>query len=408
MRHKQVWIDAILGTGLKSDVRDYFREIIEFINSQGRPVFAVDIPSGLNSDTGKPCGCCIEAQATATFAFAKTGHILYPGAQYTGSLTVIDIGIPHPIAEKVGPLTRLITQERVRSSFKERRPEAHKGDTGHILIVAGSPGKTGAAAMAAMSAMRSGAGLVTLAAAKSLNPVLEPQITEAMTCPLPETIDGILDETAFDMIMSLLTGKRCMAIGPGVGTAPETKALMQRIVQDSPVPLVIDADGINCIADNTNVLKKAEAPIILTPHPGEMARLIGKSAGEVQEDRIGCARDFAVEYNCHLVLKGARTVIAHPDEQVFINPTGNPGMASGGMGDVLTGIIAGFISQGMPVESAAQTGVYLHGFAADGLAEEIGSVWYLATDIMDTLPEWIAQITEFEETTAPLIGELLF
>jgi len=394
MRHEAIWIDAILGTGLQSDVKGFFKDVIDFINQSNKPVFAVDIPSGLNSDTGRPCGTCIRADATATFAFAKTGHFLLPGADYTGNLKIIDIGIPPYIADSVRPLQYLLTPDLIRTVFYPRPSDAHKGHTGHLLVIAGSPGKTGAATMTATSAMRAGAGLVTLGIPASLNPILEIHVTEAMTEPLPETKDGVLGEASFNRIMALLSDKKCLAIGPGIGINPETKTLVQRLLQESKKPMVIDADGLNCLIGCTEILKNFEKPIVLTPHPGEMSRLMGTTAADVQKDRIHCARDFAEKFNVHVVLKGARTVVAHPDGKVFINPTGNPGMASGGMGDVLTGVIAGFIAQGHSPELAAHAGVYLHGAAADSLAKNKGPFGYLATDVMNILPEAIKTLSD--------------
>jgi NAD(P)H-hydrate epimerase len=392
MRHHHIWVDAILGTGLKSDVKGFFKEIIDFINNSNKPVFAVDIPSGLNSDTGQPCGVCIRANATATFAFAKTGHILFPGAIYTGNLEIVDIGVPTHIADNVRPLQFLLTPDLIHTVFQPRPPDVHKGHFGHLLVIAGSPGKTGAAAMTAISAMRTGAGLVTLGIPASLNAILETQVIEAMTHPLPETGDGILGEVSFNKIMDLLADKKCLTIGPGIGTALETKTLVHRLIKDSTKPIVVDADGLNSLVGHTEILTNLNVPVILTPHPGEMARLIDTTSGDVQKDRIGCARNFAENFNTHLVLKGARTVIAHPDGRVFINPTGNSGMASGGMGDVLTGIIAGFISQGHSPELAAHAGVYLHGAVADSLAENSGPFGYLATEVMNAIPEQIKKM----------------
>jgi ADP-dependent NAD(P)H-hydrate dehydratase / NAD(P)H-hydrate epimerase len=389
LRHEAIWIDAILGTGLRSDVKGFFREVIDFLNQSKRPIFSVDIPSGLNSDTGRPCGACIRAHATATFAFGKTGHYILPGAEFTGTLKIVDIGVPPYIADSVRPQQYLVTPDVIRSVFQTRSLDTHKGHTGHLLVIAGSPGKTGAAAMTAMSAMRAGAGLVTLGIPASLNPILETQVTEVMTEPLPETKESVLGEGSFNRIMALLSDKRCLAIGPGIGIDPETKTLVQRLLQESKKPMVIDADGLNCLIGRNEILKDFEKPAILTPHPGEMARLIGTTAADVQKDRIRCARDFAQKFNVHVVLKGARTVIAHPDGRVFINPTGNPGMASGGMGDVLTGIIAGFIAQNHSPELAACAGVYLHGAAADALSKSKGPFGYLATDVVNALPEAI-------------------
>ncbi|MEJ2223272.1 MAG: NAD(P)H-hydrate dehydratase, partial [Desulfobacterales bacterium] len=394
MRHEAIWIDAILGTGLRSDVKGFFKDVINFINQSNKPVFAVDIPSGLNSDTGWPCGTCVRADATATFAFAKTGHFLFPGADYTGNLEIIDIGVPPYIANDVGPLQYLLTPDLIHTVFLPRPSDAHKGHTGHLLVIAGSPGKTGAAAMAATSAMRAGAGLVTLGIPASLNPVLEAQVTEAMTDPLPETVKGILGEASFSRIMDLLSDKQCLAIGPGIGTAPETKKLFKHLLQENTKPVVIDADGLNILAGHTEILKDLVTPVVLTPHPGEMARLMRTTAADVQKDRIKCARDFAEKFNVHVVLKGAGTVVAHPDGKVFINPTGNPGMASGGMGDVLTGVIAGFIAQGHSPELSAHAGVYLNGAVADSLSKNKGPFGYLATDVMNTLPETIKELAD--------------
>lgn len=381
-----VWIDAILGTGLKSDVRGFFKTVIEFINGLNKPVFAVDIPSGLNSDTGQVCGACIRARATATFAFAKTGHHIYPGAHYTGRLRIVDIGIPTPVVDAVRPRQWLLTNAGIHNCMMPRRVDAHKGTTGHVLVVAGSPGKTGAAAMTSLAALRCGAGLVTLGVAQSLNPVLEPQVLEAMTAPLPETQPGVLGESAFEKLEYLMADKRCVAIGPGLGQAETTKKLVHKIVKAAPVPLVIDADGLNSLAGKVRVFEDAGAPIILTPHPGEMARLTGSSVDAVQQDRIKCARDFAVGFNVHVILKGARTVIALPDGRIFVNPTGNAGMASGGMGDVLTGVVAGLVAQGLCVADACCAGVYLHGAAADSLVQSKGPYGYLAGEVMGAIP----------------------
>jgi NAD(P)H-hydrate epimerase len=261
-----------------------------------------------------------------------------------------------------------------------------------LLIIAGSPGKTGAAAMTSISALRAGAGLVTLGIAETLNAVLEPQVLEAMTAPLPATQPGVLGESAFDTIKYLMEGKKCVAIGPGLGQAEKTKKLVRKIVKSSSIPLVVDADGLNNLAGQVQILKSARAPVILTPHPGEMARLMDTGVGAVQQNRIKCARDFAAGLNVHVILKGARTVIAHPDGRVFINPTGNAGMASGGMGDVLTGIVAGLITQGLSPEDACRAGVYLHGAAADGLAQSMGPYGYLAGDVMHAIPAEIKKI----------------
>jgi NAD(P)H-hydrate epimerase len=385
-------VDAILGTGLTSDVRGFFKVVIEFINRTGLPIFAVDIPSGLNSDTGQPCGTTTRAQGTATFGLAKIGHYSYPGPDYTGTLEIIDIGIPDEVVKAVAPKQHLLSSERLSTYFQPRASDAHKGKTGHLLVVAGSTGKTGAAAMTALSAMRAGAGLVTLGLAESLNPIVAPLILEVMTAPLPRCQGGILADTACDEILALADGKSCLAIGPGIGQAPQTRSLVENVINQIDIPMVIDADGLNNIVGQTGLLKKLKAPAVLTPHPGEMARLIESTPAAIQQNRLSYARDFAVDFGVHLVLKGAATVIAHPDGTAFINPTGNPGMASGGMGDVLTGVLAGLITQGFSPKEAAHAAVYLHGAAADTLANTMGPIGYLAGDVMNAIPAEIKTI----------------
>jgi hydroxyethylthiazole kinase-like uncharacterized protein yjeF len=387
-------VDAILGTGLSSDVRGFFKTVIDYINQSATPVFAVDIPSGLNSDTGQPCGTCIRAQATATFALPKIGHFSHPGSEYTGRLDIIDIGIPAAVVERVRPKQHLLTARRIRSRWRSRAADAHKGRTGHLLVVAGSVGKTGAAALTARSAMRAGAGLVTLSVAASLHPIAETLVLEVMTAPLTEIRYGVLGDAAVEDIQKLAAGKTCLAIGPGIGQAAETRSLIQKIITQLEIPMVIDADGLNNLRGQTQLLKNLKAPAVLTPHPGEMARLIDATPAEVQQNRLKCARDFATKFKVHVVLKGAATVIAHPDGSAYINRTGNSGMASGGMGDVLTGVLAGFITQGFTPETAAHAAVYLHGAAADSLAKTIGPFGYLASEVMNAIPAEIKKLIE--------------
>ena len=392
MRAEAVWVDAIFGIGLRSEVRGLFRNAIEFINRLNRPVLAVDIPSGLSADTGQPCGACIRARITVTFAYPKVGQVVFPGADYTGRLEVVDIGIPPALADRIRPRQFLLSAEAVRSYVAPRPADAHKGRTGHLLVVAGSPGKTGAAAMTAAAALRIGAGLVTLGTPASLHAVLETLTLEAMTAALPETNPGTLGPSAQDAVLALAQAKSGLAIGPGLGPAPETGELVRGLARSCPIPMVIDADGLNHLAGPSEALKNRPADTVLTPHPGEMARLIGTTAPAVQRDRIGCARDLATALNLHVVLKGARTLIAHPDGAVYINPTGNSGMASGGMGDVLTGALAGLIAQGIRPDLAARAAAYLHGAAADHLARTVGPWGYLAGEVSAALPGQIAAL----------------
>ncbi len=401
VRHKtdmgknRLWVDAILGTGLEDEVKGYFKSVINYMNNHPAPVFAVDIPSGLSSETGNPCGISIRADVTATFAFAKVGHVLMPGASYTGRLHIIDIGIPPYVVEHVSPRQHLSRLGEVRASMRSRPAHSHKGTTGHLLVVAGSPGKTGAAVMTAMSAMRCGAGLVTVGVPESINAIVESQACEAMTHCFDDNGSGILTHALLHDILSLLENKRCLALGPGIGMANKTKKLVENLVKKSPVPVVLDADGLNCIADNAaKILKSKKSDVILTPHPGEMARLMGRTAEDIQNDRIGSARTFAESHGVYVVLKGARTVMAIPDGRIHVNPTGNPGMASGGMGDVLTGMIAGLITQNYDIRAALRIAVYVHGAAADLLQQKRAYYGYLATDVMHMIPDTIKLIID--------------
>ncbi|MBT3177075.1 MAG: NAD(P)H-hydrate dehydratase [Desulfobacula sp.] len=384
-----LFIDAIFGTGLNSDVRGFFKDAIELINSSTRPVFSVDIPSGLHSDTGQPLGIAVKADATATFAFAKAGHILYPGNRYAGDLEVIDIGIPDFIAQEKAINLFLIEKKKIAACFGTRKFQSHKGSYGHLLVIAGSTGKTGAASLCTNAAMRCGTGLVTLGIAKSLNQSIEPQVIEPMTHPLPETGKGFLSDNCFEEIMGLLKNRQALALGPGIGTREATKKLVLSLIEKSNVPIVIDADAINCISQNTNVLKKKKAPAILTPHPGEMARLCNLSTRDIQENRLKIASQFAKDHDVILVLKGAQTIICLTDGRSYICPTGNPGMASGGMGDVLTGMIAGFCAQGFSPENASLAGVYIHGMCADRLADDVGGFGFVARDMIPMIPKTI-------------------
>ncbi|MBF0203695.1 MAG: NAD(P)H-hydrate dehydratase [Desulfamplus sp.] len=395
-KHKQkiinhdIFIDGILGTGLNSDVTGLFKDVIKTVNSLSKQVFSIDIPSGLNADTGQPMGECIRATATATFAFAKIGHILHPGKELSGNLEIIDIGIPKFIASRENPRIHLIEHDVIKRMFKPREALSHKGTYGHLLIVAGSTGKTGAAALAANAAMASGTGLVTLAVPESINSTIEPQVTEVMTFPLPENKKGYITHTALNLIIKkLVSDKKAIAAGPGLGMDDSTIRLVHGMVEEISLPMVLDADALNAIAMNPYILKNRKAPTIVTPHPGEMARMTGKSTAEVQQNRIDIATQFSAEFNVIVVLKGSSTLIALPDGNVHICPTGNPGMASGGMGDVLTGLIAGLITQGFNPSDAAIAGVYIHGLCGDILAQKRGAFGFVASDIIKIIPETI-------------------
>jgi NAD(P)H-hydrate epimerase len=379
-------IDGILGTGLNSPVKGFFGSVIQDINKSGKPITAIDIPSGLNTDTGQVMGFAVKAELTVTFGFPKLGQLLFPGADLVGRLVRVDIGIPKIVADRVNSGCRMIEPDAFNDLIYEGKDDIHKGTRGHLLVLAGSTGKTGAATLTALGALRAGAGLVTLGIPGSLNNVLETKVTEGMTEPLPETADGSLSLEARASILTLLEGKTALAIGPGLSTNPETSALVRGIISECGLPVVIDADGLNALAEEGSVLKKLDEKMILTPHPGEMGRLTGLSSKEIQVDRVGVAARFAEKYGCFLVLKGARTLLAEPTGMIYLNPTGNPSLSSGGSGDVLTGLIGGLLARGWPVSKAAIAGIYIHGLAADFLAEDMGKAGVLAGELLDVMP----------------------
>jgi len=385
-------IDAVLGTGLNSEVRGVYARVVEEINRLPVPVLAVDIPSGLNASTGKPMGCAVRATATATFGLPKIGQLVPPGEEYTGKLKVVDIGIPPSVVEQSG-IRRWWMDEALVSRWVEPRPAAaHKGVAGHLAVLAGSRGKTGAAALVCEGGMRAGAGLVSLLIPSSLNPVMEVKLTEAMTVPVEETPQQTPSLRALDDILQFLEGKQALAMGPGIATHEETKDLVRQLVRRSPCPMVLDADALNALADRPETLLETSRPLVLTPHPGEMSRLVKTSSGDIQGRRLEIAESFSRRYGVVLVLKGHRTVVAAPDGSVAINSTGNPAMASGGMGDILTGLIAAWMAQGATPFQGACLGVYLHGAAADAACKGMGTRGLVASDLLREIPGTVARL----------------
>ncbi len=393
MREATIVVDALLGTGLKGPATGRMAGLIREIN-KGFPrakIVALDIPSGLGSDSGSVEGDVVRADYTVTFTAPKVGQVMPPGCDYVGDLRVCPIGSPPELMEKDDSIClSLIEATSFARLFAPRDRGAHKGDFGHVLVIGGSRGKTGAAAMAGVAALRAGAGLVTVASAESAIGSIASHAPEIMTEPLPETEAGSISLRAFDgdRLSSIIERKTVIALGPGLGTHPETGEVARRLAATVSAPLVVDADGLNALAGGEI---RGQA-LVLTPHPGEMARLTGKSVAEVQADRIGTARTFSTGRGVTLVLKGQRTLIAFPDGQVWINPTGSPAMASGGSGDILTGLIAGLLAQ-FPAEpaSAVAAAVYLHGLAGELGAAEIGEKALVATDLLQFLPEAMDQ-----------------
>jgi NAD(P)H-hydrate epimerase len=386
-------VDAILGTGVKSEVTGFFAEAITLMNASGLPIVAVDIPSGLDTNRGTSLGVSIQAEMTVALGYPKLGEVIYPGLSYVGELAVSDIGIDSRAVQKVASKTELLDRETIQWLVPRRDPDTHKGSYGHLLVMAGSRGKTGAAILACRAAMRMGAGLVTLAAPRSLNGIFAGSLVEAMTEPLCDNATEEMEPLGDAEWRRLLERKNALLFGPGIGVTEGARNALRWLLKNLAMPWVIDADGLNSLALDLVRLRSARTPPVLTPHPGEMARLIGRDTAAINKDRVGAAQYFAVTHCCHVVLKGARTVIATVDGKVFINPTGNPGMASGGMGDVLAGMLAALLGQGFSPEDAMKLGVYLHGFVGDRVAEAKGPVGLIASDIIEGLPAGMRRLS---------------
>lgn len=387
-----VVIDALLGTGLARGPDAKYADAIGRISqwrAAGAKVISADLPSGLSSDTGQPYPSCVRADLTLAFGFLKVGQVLEPGASQCGELQVAEIGIPRAAQSVLkDPGVFLLEESDVRGRLPARRPESHKGSFGHLLIVAGSWGKTGAAALAARGALRAGVGLVTVATRpEAMVPVMA-HAPEMMGVEL--VADGALGVADLNTLLEAAEDKQAIVIGPGIPRGEETAKLLGTLLEEVSIPCVLDADALNALEGSLDILKRAKGELLLTPHPGEMARLLGRTTQEVQADRLGAARALATQSQVVVVLKGARTVVARDDGTLFVNPTGNPGMATGGTGDVLSGVCGALLAQGLSTEDAAVTGVYAHGLAGDLVASQRGQMGLVASDLLDGLGEvWV-------------------
>ena len=396
----ELFVDAIFGTGLRDTVRDPIATVIDTINSFSIPILSVDLPSGLDADTGNPLGACVKADRTVTIGLPKRGLLVHPGTEYAGKLEIVDIGFPEQVVDAQDIKVNWTTTAQASQWVPPRPSASHKGTYGRVLVVAGSTGMTGAAALASEAALRTGAGLVTLATPKHLNPILEGLLPEVMTLPLPETDAGSLSVSATSAILAFAEKtKSVLAIGPGISQHPDTVALVHQLVRENREQaldrqMVVDADGLNALSQAPEVISLLDRTAVLTPHPGEMSRLTSTSISNLEADRIRTAQQFASEHNLTLVFKGAPTVTGLPNGDVWINSTGNPGMATGGMGDVLTGIIAGLMAQGHASETAAVLGVYIHGLAGDIAAETVGMHGLITSDVLKAVPQAISSLTK--------------
>ncbi|MFM8552306.1 MAG: NAD(P)H-hydrate dehydratase [Nitrospiraceae bacterium] len=394
IKKSQVIVDALLGTGLSAPVEGLYCSAIDTINESGIPVVAADLPSGIHADTGAVMGAAVRATLTVTFAQPKMGLYLGQGLDHAGKIHIADIGLPQPFEEEVESAVSLLTLDSCRRLLPARPLSAHKGTFGHAGIIAGSVGKTGAAALAAKAALRTGAGLVTVATPTSVNDVLESKLLEAMTTSMPETKARTLARSGLDRLLSFAQAGDAVAVGPGLTTHPETVEVLQALIPRLERPSVLDADALNALAGRTSLLADCKVMPIMTPHPGEMARLEGDATAHlINADRIGIAMRCAHRRRVMLILKGARTVVAHPDGRVVICPTGNPGMATAGSGDVLTGMVVGLLAQKLDPWAAACLGTYFHGLAGDLAAAERGTIGMTAGDIIEHIPYAFTQTT---------------
>jgi NAD(P)H-hydrate epimerase len=392
-----VVVDAIFGTGLSRDVEGVEAEWIRRINAcraEARgavQVVSVDLPSGLCADTGAMLGACIEADVTVALALPKLGLTLEPGRSAAGRISVANIGIGDPAPDRL-PRAELWTRAYAGSRWPARPAAGHKGSFGHALIVAGSEGKTGAAALAAEGAARAGVGLVTIACPAGLNDILEIKCTEAMTAPVADTSERAFASSAAESILALAATRDVLGLGPGIGCSEETQALVVSLAKRLELPLVVDADALVPFAREPDWLRERQSPTVLTPHPGEAARLLGVEISEVNRDRPAAARELATRFGSVVALKGAASVIAAPDGRIAINPTGGPALATGGTGDVLLGMVTGLLAQGLDAFEATALAVFVHGAAADRLAQRAGGVGHLAGEIALEVPAATAEL----------------
>ncbi len=386
-------VDAVLGTGFRGQLTGFLETVIADVNGLGVPVVAIDLPTGVSADSPTLEGPAIEATMTVTLAAPKIPLVFPPADSHAGDLVIADIGIPLPLIDELeGPHLELLTREAMREIVPARAADSHKGDFGRVLIVAGSLGRSGAAHLAALGAMRSGAGLVTVATPRSCLPMVAAMAPEYMTEPLDETPQGTIDFAAIDRLLELKAD--VIAVGPGLGQAPGTAAFVHALLERAGVPLILDADALNAFAgDPDRLMGREEIDVVITPHPGEMARLLNTSIDAVQRDRLRVAREFASAHRVHVVLKGHRTLVAGPDGKTFVNLTGNAGMATDGTGDLLTGMIAAWFAQLLDAEAAAKLAVYLHGTAGDLAEADEGEVSLVASDIAARLGDAVLELT---------------
>ncbi len=391
IKESDIIIDGIFGIGLSRNVEGIFKKAIELINDSDAFIVSVDIPSGIKADSGEVMGEAVRADLTTTFALAKPGHFLYPGREHSGEVEVVDITTPKYILDEFNADFYAIEKEDISINFRE--PTSHKGTYGHLNIIGGSKGKSGAVILASKAALRCGAGLVSTTIPNSINTAFEANIVEAMSCPVGNSDEKTFSDKDISEILEFAKDKDAVAFGMGLGVNDSTKKLTKHILRIDK-PILIDADGINCLSENVELLKARKAPTILTPHPKEFARLTNLTVKEVGKNRLSIIKEFSSEHNVILVLKMADTLVSTPQGKIYINTTGNPGLATGGSGDILSGMIASFLAQGYEALQSCINGVFLHGLAAD-LAYDDGFSYESLTpqDVIEYINEAIVEIT---------------
>ena len=411
LRNADLIVEGFFGTGLDRPITGLYKEVIDQINKRtiinkltnypkkddktgysdknnnvSMPVISIDIPSGINGKTGHVMGSAFKATHTVTYGYLKTGHLLYPGREYSGKVHVVPISLPNDSPQSVGARQLTLTDHEAAKILKPRSRNSHKGNFGKLAVIAGSTGLTGAAHLTSLAAQRTGAGLVTLGIPRTLNPIMEQKLTEVMTFPIEDRGAGQLVTESLGDVTELLKDKSVLAIGPGCGKSSGVFETLWNILGKIDISIVIDADGLNHISKDMKLIKAHKAPAILTPHPGEMSRMTGLPLKDILDRPVEVASQVADEYGCIVLLKGAATIVAEPKGRIYINTSGNSGMAKGGSGDVLTGMIASLLAQGYPPYEAAVLGCFTHGRAGDEAAKKLGETGMIAGDIIDAIP----------------------
>lgn len=401
LAHSDLVVDALFGTGFSKSLEGQYKTAVEIINDKSvlsvndLPIVSLDIPSGVNGENGNVKTIAVKATDTIAFGYTKFGHLLYPGKMFAGKLHIVPIGLPPLSAEVVGDSAFTLTPKEAAMMLKKRLPWGHKGTFGKTFVIAGSTGMTGAACLTGMASLKTGSGIVSLAVPRTLNIVFEQKLTEIMTVPVEDTGMGAFSRNCVLELMPHIKNSDVLAIGPGIGKGEDIMEVLKYVFDNFSTPIVLDADGLNCICENLDILSRHEGQVVITPHPGEMSRLTGNPIREITANPIKTALEFAQKYSAIVLLKGAVSVVADPSGALYVNRTGNEGMATAGSGDVLTGIVAGFVSQGYDAFDAAVLASFLHGFAGDIASEQIAQDSITASDILNNLPFALKKLRNF-------------